>query len=64
MAPAVVDDLDAAFAHFAAMPVLDSPAAVSTGGATYLPGTQDATAKALDPLLRGLSDRILHDDRR
>jgi len=57
VSPKLTAELAGIFAHFAAVPVVGGPAAVSAGEATYLVGTTDATFEKIAPLLQSLGER-------
>lgn len=58
VSPALTSEFAGIFASFAAVPVLGGPAAVSSGEATYLVGTSDATFEQIQPLLAAFGDRV------
>lgn len=58
VSPALSAELDGAFELFAAMPILGSPAAVSSGQAVYLLGGSDEAAEAVQEMLPSLSETV------
>lgn len=58
ISPALSGELDKTFAHFVAVPILGSPAAVAAGEASYLVGGAEPAARVVGSLFPALSKKV------